>query len=137
MTPTPDSTRRPGVAARPVVLADGLPWGFAAPGRRSAPIFSWGADASGCPALNVAVRGRVGHPIRIERLVDDLRLATRGGTAGARCEAFDALAAALLREAHDVDAQTASMLLDVPPADRPRLAGAVLAIALGKGPTDA
>ncbi len=131
--PTPDSTRRGGVRALPIALADGQLWGLALPSPRLRPRVERGVDALGRPTEEVRVAAEFGHPIEIRLLVADLRAACDGDREDRRYQALVRLAAALIRRAHDVDLATAASLLELDVDDLPGLVEAVLSAATGEG----
>lgn len=130
--PTPESSRDPAVAVRLVTLADGRPWGLALPTTRYRPVVAPGGDPPGEPAQAARLVARAGYPAPIERLVADFRvacLAPRGPVAdGRRHRALMALAAALLRRAHDVSPPVAAALLDLDGSRLEDLVDAVVAL---------
>jgi len=133
VVPSPDSTRRASVPVRIISLADGQQWGLALPTPRYRPEIVPGVDELGRPAETIRVVGRVGYPLPIERLVDDLRSACRveADSEGRRFGALMALAVALLRRAHDLTLLEAVELLDLDVDGLRRLVDAVLATVAG------
>ena len=129
--PTPETTRREGVLAAPIVLADGQPWGFARPSPRLRPVVVAGVDALGRPVEQIRVVAETVHPLEIRRLVDDLRIACEAGSADPQYDALIRLAVALLRRAHDLDLAEAAALLETSLADLPALVEAILSVVTG------
>ena len=125
---SPSSTRLGEVPARTIVLSDGQEWAFALPTLRISPKVETRLDELGRPVEGVVVTYGFGYPRAIERLLAAVKAAVATGTAGEQCEAFFALAAALLRRAHDVSLSTACELLTVPEDDLTRLVEAVMAV---------
>ncbi len=134
--PTPDRTRREGVEAFPIILADGNAWGLSLPSPRLRPRVLRGLDALGRPTEAICVSAEFGHPIAIRRLVDGLRSACEAGGADRQYEALILLAAALIRRAHDIDLEFAASLLELGVDELPRLVEAVLGVATGNCPED-
>ena len=134
--PTPDSTRRDGVAARPIRLADGSDWGFASPTVLLIPRPETRYDGFGRPVDRVVVELGFGYPLAIRRLLGDVRTACEQGPISSQYEAFMALAISLLRRAHDVSLTTACELLTVPDDQLPRLAGEVMEVVSGQEVSD-
>jgi len=133
--PTPEATRREGVRATPIVLADGQAWGFAIPAPRLRPEVVAGVDALGRPIEQVRVVAETGYPLEIRRLIDSLRDACERGPADLRYDALICLALALLRRAHDLDLADAAALLETSLDDLPTLVGMILSVVTGE-PTD-
>ena len=133
--PTPEHTRRPGVPADPINLADGQSWGFARPTTRLMPVVVVGEDAFGRAEERLTVEMTYGYPLEIQRLLDTLNSALEDGTEELQYEAFFALAAALLLRTHHIDLSSAAALLAVDIADLRRLADEVLVVALGGQPS--
>jgi hypothetical protein len=130
--PTPDLTRREGVRAFPITLADGNDWGLALPSTRLRPRFEVGVDALGRSAEIIRVEAVFGYPLEIRRLVDALRSACEGDDEEPRYETLFRLAAALIRRAHDIDLPTAASLLELDVDNLPRLVEAVLSVVTGE-----
>lgn len=126
--PTPDHTRREGVPARPVRLADGLDWGFARPTVRLTPEVVTETDRLGRPVERVTVRVGFGYPPAVRGWIDGLQSACEGGNVPRQYEAFFGLAAALLRRAHEVSLADACDLLAVDACDLPRLVREVMSV---------
>ncbi len=134
--PTPDRTRREGVRASPIPLADGRAWGLALPTHRLRPEFEAGVDALGRPTETVRVVAEFGYPLEVRRLVDDLRSACEAGSPGPQYEALFTLAVALLRRAHDLGPAEAAALFESDVDDLPGLVDAVLAVVTGGCPEE-
>jgi hypothetical protein len=136
--PTPESTRREGVPAAPVVLADGREWSFARPALRLAPRVVPGVDGSGLAAERISVEAGNGYPPEVEGLIGGLRAACEGGAARAQYDAFFSLAVSLLKRAHEVSLPAACDLLSLPEAELPRLVREIMAIVspAGRQPGD-
>ncbi len=132
--PTPDRTRREGVHAAPITLADGQAWGLALPSLRLRPEVVVGVDALGRPDETIRVVAEVGYPAELRRLVAGLRSASEGGDPGPQYEALFRLAVALLRRAHEIDAADAASLLETGVDDLPGLVEAVLSVVTGECP---
>jgi hypothetical protein len=130
--PTPDPTRRQGVRALSITLADGNEWGLALPSTRLRPRVERGLDALGRPIESIRVAAEFGHPVEIRRLVAALRSACQGDQERRRYEALIHLAVALIRRAHEIDLTTAVSLLELDVEDLPRLIEAVLSAVTGK-----
>jgi hypothetical protein len=129
--PTPDLTRRGGVRAFPITLADGNDWGLALPSTRLRPRVEVGVDPLGRPAEILRVEAEFGYPIEIRRLVDALRSACEGDEEEPRYETLFRLAATLIRRAHDIDLPTAASLLELDVEDLPRLVEVVVSVVTG------
>lgn len=125
---TPDSTRREGVPARPVRLADGAAWGFARPTVRLYPRVAVTADPLGRPVGRVTVGVGFGHTPEVQRLIDGVKAACGAGSVREQYDAFSALAACLLRRAHEISLPAARELLSVAEAELPRLVREVMAV---------
>lgn len=127
--PDPDLTRRAGIPAHPVPLADGRTWGLALPEPRYRPEFGAAPSASESRET-LRVLARIGYPWLIERLVERLRVACRLGLGEAsdreRYDALRALASALLRRAHDLGPAEAESLLALDQEGLARLVDVVL-----------
>ena len=128
--PTPETTRIANVAADPIVLADGRAWGFARPSNRLKPTVVTSRDLLGRPKESVAVRVVVEYPLEVRRRVDAMRATLEVGADVDRYEMLFDLAAALLRNAHDIDPATAAALLDLG-EDLPRFAAKFVTVARG------
>lgn len=133
--PTPEETRREGVAALPARLADGREWWFVCPTVRLAPRVVSGPDRTGRTVERLTVEVAHGYPAAIQNLIDGVRLACKDGSVRDQYEAFFMLAARLLTRAHDIGLDRACELLAVTENELPRLAREVLSIALGGEPT--
>jgi len=132
--PLPDRTRREGVRAYPITLADGRSWGLALPSLRLRPEVEAGVDALGRPTETIRLAAELGYPLEIRRLVADLRAACDGDEAARRYETLFRLAVALLRRAHDLSATEAATLLELGGDDLPGLVETVLAVVTGECP---
>ena len=130
--PTPDLTRREGVRAFPITLADGNDWGLALPSTRLRPRFEVGVDALGRSTEIIRVEAEFGYPLEIRRLVDGLRSACEGDEEEPRYETLLRLAATLICRAHDIDLARAASLLALDVDDLPRLVEAVLSVVTGE-----
>jgi hypothetical protein len=126
--PNPESTRRDGVPALPVRLADGQEWGFALPTVRLSPRVVVLPDALGRPVERISVAVGFGYPAEVQELIDGVGAACEGGTASEQYASFFSLAAVLIRRAHDVSMATACELLAVPGNELSRLVGAVMQV---------
>lgn len=127
--PTPEATRRDGIHALPVLMADGRGWGLAMPSTRLRPEVVEGVDELGRPTRSIQVVAEFGYPPEIRRLVDVLRSELDDVQ---RYDAFFALALALLRRAHDLDLRDAASLLEVDVDDMARFVEVVLLIVSGE-----
>ncbi len=132
---TAEATRREGVPAVEVELADGLRWGFALPEPRLYPVVLREVDPFGRPTVRVESAARAGYPLRVGRLRDGVLAACRGRPATEQRDAFLRLATGLLRLAHDLDEPGASALLDPARVDLARVARELIPAAFG-GPAD-
>jgi hypothetical protein len=129
--PSPDETRRPGVACHTLTLADGTDWGFATPSLRLRPVVRAGP---GGPEPALGTEACVGYPLEIERLVGSVESELEGDSAEALVDSFLSLASALLRRCHDVNASQAAALLDVDEEAFAGLARRVFAVLRGGPP---
>jgi hypothetical protein len=129
---TPDATRRDGVAAHPVRLADGNVWGMALPTMRLSPRFAVATDEFGRATVRVATHAEFGHPAAIEKLRTAVHIASESGSVAEQYEAFFSLAAKLLRRVHEIDAEAAWELLTVSDSEIPTLVNSVLTVADGQ-----
>jgi len=83
----------------------------------------------------VAVGVGFGYPPETQRLIDGVKSACGGGTVRAQYEAFFALAAWLLRRAHEISLPEACGLLSVAEDELPWLVREVMAVvAEAEGP---
>ena len=130
--PTPDRTRREGIATFPITLADGNDWGLSLPSPRLRPLVVGGVDSLGRPTETIRVVTEFGYPVEIRRLVDDLRSACEQPAADRQYEALIRLTAALIRRAHDIDLTEAASLLELGVDDLPHLVEAVLSVVTGE-----
>ena len=129
--PNPEDTRRPGVPVLEVTLADGRRWGLARPSIHLRPIVVEGRDAAGRSVEMIAVQTVVAYPLEVQHLMDALRRQLAMGSEVEQYEVLFNLAAALLRQAHDIDLKTTAALLAVDLGDLARFASEVIAIAFG------
>jgi len=130
-TPSPEKTRRPGVEALFIGLADGNDWGLALPSIRLSPRVVEEVDSLGRPTSRIEVRTRIGYPLEITQLIDQLRLACQQNSTEWQYEALIQLAAALIIRAHEITLSDAVSLLEVGSDDLPRLVEAVLSVVTG------
>lgn len=133
---SPDRSRREGVEAFPLLLADGNYWGFALPSPRLRPEVLEGVDGLGRPSRTIRLVSEIGYPLEIRRLIDDLRSACVRDEPERQFEALIHLAATLVRRAHDIDLGRAVSLLEMGVDDLPGFVEAVLAVVSGECPTD-
>ena len=110
---TPDTTRRPGIPCRPIVLADGAEWCFLRPSIRLCPRVVVETDSMGGRVERVAVDVNYGYSMLIESLIGDLNEACDHSGIVEQYDAFFALAAELLLQVHDISLQTVCGLLAV------------------------
>ena len=127
----PESSRRDGIAAFPIILADGQPWGFALASSRFKPEVVPGVDDLGRPVEIVRVVTEVGYPLAIRRQIDELRCSCESGEAQGQYEALIRLAMSLLRRAHDLEPRVAASLLEVGAEDLPDFVNALLSVVTG------
>ena len=130
---SPDRTRREGVEAFPITLADGQRWGLALPSPRLRPMVDSGVDPLGRPSNTIRLVSEYGYPLEIRRLIDDLRSACDQGAAEHQYESLIRLAAALIRRAYDVDLAVAASLLELGVDELLGLVEAVLSVVTGQG----
>jgi hypothetical protein len=114
-------TRRPGVAARPVRLADGRDWGFVLPSIRLSPVFYDATDDSGRTITAVAPRIERTLPPAVQTRLSALLAVADERAPDALLRAFLSLVAELLLASHDIDPETALALLDFDPREFPRI----------------
>jgi len=126
---TPDSTRRDGVPARPIRLADGAEWGLALPTVRITPKVVAEFDSLRRPMERVTVELGFGHPPGVRRLIECLKVSCQRGTVAQQYGAFFGLAAELLCRAHEISMETACELLSVSDAELPQFVRVVMAVA--------
>jgi hypothetical protein len=126
--PTPEDTRRDGIPFAPVRLADGRLWGFARPTTRLVPIIAEDEPGVGRTPPRITIHLDFGYSLAISRLVDALRIASRGDSATQQYQAFCSLAIALLKHVQDVERTTASDLLNLDSDALPGLVREILAI---------
>jgi hypothetical protein len=124
----PDSTRREGIPAHPIRLADENDWGFARPTVRLTPRVVTDPDRLGRPVERVGVSVGFGYPLEIQRMISGVRSACERGSVPEQYEAFFSLAACLLRRAHEISLATVCELLSVSEHELPRLVREVMAV---------
>jgi hypothetical protein len=133
---SPDRTRREGVEAFSITLADGNRWGLALPSPRLRPVVVEGVDSLGRPTNSIDLVSEYGYPLEIRRLIDDLRSACDQGVAERQYECLIRLAAALIRRAHDIDLAVAASLLELGVDELPGVVEAILWVVTGQCPVD-
>jgi hypothetical protein len=131
---SPNRSRREGVEAFSITLADGNPWGFALPSPRLRPDVIEGVDGLGRPSKTIRLVSEFGYPLEIRRLIDDLRFACDQGEPERQFEALILLAAALICRAHDIDLWVAASLLEMGVDDLPGFVETVLSVVSGECP---
>ena len=131
---SPQRSRREGVPASPIELADGNSWWLALPATRLKPEVVEGVDHLGRPSRSIRLIAELGYPMEIRRLIADLHSACDSLDPGGQYEALIGLAAALLCRAHDIEWTAAVPLLELGLEDLPRLVEAVLSVVSG-GPS--
>jgi hypothetical protein len=131
---SPDCSRREGVEAFSIPLADGNRWGFALASPRLRPEVIEGVDGLGRSSKTIRLVSEFGYPLEIRRLIDDLRSACDQGEPERQFEALIRLAAALVCRAHDIDLRVAISLLEVGVDDLPEFVEAVLSVVSGECP---
>jgi hypothetical protein len=132
--PTPEETRDEDVPAVEVELADGKSWGLALPGPRLHPVTRREVDPVGRTRARIELVSRVGYPLEIRRLWDEVLAALHCEDERPR-DAFRRLAMALLRMAHEVEPGEAEALLDPARVDLGRLAESFIPAAFGHADT--
>ena len=85
---TPESTRRHGIPARLVRLADGADWGFASPAVLLVPRLETRQDDFGRPIEAVVVELGFGYPLATRRLLENLRSVCAQGSVSQQHSAF-------------------------------------------------
>ena len=128
---SPDRTRREGVEAFPVRLADGRAWGLALPSPRLRPEVVRGVDELGRPAPSIRLVSEFGYPLEIRRFIEGLRSSCEFGDQERQFEALICVAAALVRRAHEIDLTEAIALLELGVEDLPGFVEVVLAVVSG------
>jgi hypothetical protein len=136
VTTTPDRSRRDGIEAVPIPLADGNRWGLALPSTRLKPEFVEGVDALGRPVRTTRLVSRTGYPPEIRALIEALRSASDQGHPQEQYDALIQLAAALVHRAHEIDLESARSLVEVGVEDLPGLVEVVLTVVTGGCPAD-
>jgi hypothetical protein len=129
---SPDHSRREGVEALLIPLADGNRWGLALPAIRLRPEVMEGVDDLGRPSRMIRLASEFGYPVEIRRLIDELRSACNQDRQDRQFEALIRLAAALIRRAHDIDEEMAVSLLELDVDDLPGFVEAVLSVVSGE-----
>ncbi len=129
---SPDRSRREGVEAFPISLADGNRWGFALPSPRLRPEVIESVDVLGRPSRTIRLISEFGYPLEIRRLIDDLRTTCDQDEPERQFEVLIRLAAALVCRAHDIDLRVAISLLEMSVDDIPRFVEAVLSVVFGE-----
>ena len=133
---SPGRTRREGVGAFSITLADGHRWGLALPSPRIRPVVVEGVDPLGRPSSSIRLVSEYGYPLAIRRLIDDLRSACDQEAAERQYESLIRLAAALIRRAHDIDLTEAASLLELGVDELSGVVEAVLSVVSGQCPVD-
>jgi len=128
---SPNSTRRDGVDAFPVTLADGNQWGLALPSPRLRPEVIETVDRLGRPSTSIRLISESGYPREIRRFIDELRSACDLGEPDQQFLAFFQLATALIRRAHDIDLKQAANLLEIGVNELPAFVDLVLSVVSG------
>jgi hypothetical protein len=126
--PTPESSRRDGVPACAIRLADGNDWSFAKPTVRLTPRVEIQPDRFGRPVERTIVELAFGYPPSIQRRLDDLRSSWDYESLSSQYETFFSLAGSLLLRAHDISLSTAYELLAVSDNELARLVGQIIAL---------
>lgn len=129
--PKPERTRAENVPVVDVELADGHSWGLALPGPRLQPLVRHESDPFSRQRVRIDLVVHVGYPIGIRRLCEALVSACRDDDSARTHDVFLALAIALLRMAHDLDAEEAAALLDPRRVDLGRIARMLIPEAFG------
>ncbi len=129
---SPDRSRRKGVEAFPIRLADGNRWGFALPSTRLRPEVVEGVDDLGRPSRTIRLISELGYPPAIRRLIEGLQSACDQGEPGQQFEALIRLAAELVCQAHDIDLGLAVSLLEMGVDELPQFVEAVLSVVSGE-----
>lgn len=129
---TPERTRREGVGAFLVHLADGNAWGLALPSLRLSPRVIEGVDRLGRGITRIEVGTKFGYPLEISQLIDDLRLACQESPAQPQYEALIRLVAALILRVHNISLVDALGLLELDADEIPRLVEVVLSVVTGE-----
>jgi hypothetical protein len=126
-----ERTRREGVSAVEIILADGESWGLALPSRRLYPITRLETDAFGGRKTCIDLVIRIGYPIEMRRLCDELAFACRYHAAAQVRDAFRRLAIALLLYVHDLEPTESEVLLDPSRVDFCIIAHALIPVVFG------
>jgi hypothetical protein len=124
----PDLSRREGVSARLIRLADGNDWGFSRPTVRLIPKVITELDRLGRPVERITVEIAFGYPLDVQRLIDGVRSACECGSVSQQYEAFFSMATAILLRVHEISRATACELLAVSEHDLPRLVQEIMAV---------
>jgi hypothetical protein len=132
----PASTRRNGVPACTIRLADGNDWSFAEPTVRLTPRVEIQLDQFGRPVERTIVEQAFGYPPSIQRKLDDLRSSWEYESPSSQYEAFFSLAGSLLLRAHDISLATAHELLAVSDDELARLVGQIIALVSSEEKTE-
>lgn len=130
---SPELTRREGVRALPVRLADGQEWGLALPTTQFEPRFRDSGE-DGQPIIEVLTCP--GYAPAIETQIRKLALAFERGDSSGRTVAFLGVASSLLRLAHNLTVQESIPLLIVPRKEIPRLVRETLAVICSRAVSD-
>lgn len=125
---TPDSSRREGIPARLIRLADGNDWGFSRPTVRLIPKVITDLDRLGRPVERITVEIGFGYPLDVQQLIDGVRSACECGSVSQQYEAFFSMATAVLLRVHEISRATACELLAVSEHDLPQLVQEVMAV---------
>lgn len=124
----PQFTRRLGVDAKLILLADGQYWGFALATTRLSPIFythKLGSDSEESP---IGVKSRVRHSYQVERYITLIRDEINTATSSKLWAIFFTMASCLLQESHDVDLVVCKSLLGVEEKELSRLVREILGL---------
>jgi hypothetical protein len=130
-TSSPGRERRTDVASLDVELADGNQWGLALPGPRLYPLVRCELDEFGGSLVRIELVRRVGYPLNVRRVWDEVVLASEGDDEARIADAFRRLILSLLHAVHDVPVSEAESLLNRKGVDLGRIARALIPVALG------
>ena len=86
--PTPNATRREGVPARLVHLADGADWGFLRPSLRLSPKILVERDDFGRSVEKISVEVGFGYPAEIQDLITILEKSCQNGSIAGNTSPF-------------------------------------------------